>query len=318
MLQQRDQGQVPADIPTPKLKRDMPLVPASSIAGRALVIVIAIMTFLAALTAGCAILIAGASEGWRESVSKEITVQVRPVSGRDLEADAQRAAEIVRAVPAVADVHVFSKAEAEQLLEPWLGTGLDLSELPVPRLVIVKLKEGAALPDLTALRKALVDQVPGASLDDHRQWVARLGAMADTIVVVAAVIFFLVLVAMAFAVAFATRGAMSGNREIIDVLHFVGAEDRYIAGEFRRHFLRLGLEGGALGAGLAIAVFVLAGAVSSWWNETPSGDQLEALFGSFALGWKGYLAIVLIGGAIGLVTGSMSRTIVFRHLRGLN
>src|SRR5260221_9558054 len=180
------------------------------------------------------------------------------------------------------------------------------------------MKEGAAEPDLTALRKALIDKVPGASLDDHRLWLARLGAMADTIVVVAAVIFFLVLISMAFAVAFAPRGAMSGNREIIDVLHFVGAEDRYIAGEFRRHFLRLGLEGGALGSGLAIAVFLLAGTVSSWWIATPSGDQLEALFGSFALGWKGYLAMVLIGASIGLVTGSMSRIIVFRHLRGLN
>ena len=46
---------LPADS---QLKRDMPLVPADSIAGRALVVVIAIMTFLACLTAGGALLIA--------------------------------------------------------------------------------------------------------------------------------------------------------------------------------------------------------------------------------------------------------------------
>lgn len=301
-----------------RLKRDMPLVPAASIAGRALVIVIAIMTFLASLTAGAALLVIDASQGWRESVSREITVQVRPVTGRDLEADAQTAAGIVRAVPEVGDVSVTSKRESEQLLEPWLGTGLDLGELPVPRLIVVKLKEGAPQPDLAALRKALVDKVPGASLDDHRAWLARLGTMADTLIVVAAVVFVLVVVAMAFAVAFATRGAMAGNREIIDVLHFVGAEDRYIAAEFRRHFLRLGLEGGALGAVLAVAAFGLAGAVSSYWAATPSGDQLQALFGSFLLGWRGYAAIVGIGVSIGVVTGSMSRSIVFRHLRGLH
>jgi cell division transport system permease protein len=301
-----------------RLKRDMPLVPAASIAGRALVIVIAIMTFLASLTAGAALLVIDASEGWRDSVSREITVQVRPAAGRELEADAQTAAQIVRAVPEVADVAVYSKRESEQLLEPWLGTGLDLGELPVPRLIVVKLKDGAPPPDLAMLRKALVDKVPGASLDDHRAWLARLGTMADTLIVVAAVVFLLVIVAMAFAVAFATRGAMAGNREIIDVLHFVGAEDRYIAAEFRRHFLRLGLEGGALGALLAVAAFGVAGAVSAYWAATPSGDQLQALFGSFLLGWRGYAAIVLIGVSIGIVTGSMSRSIVFRHLRGLH
>jgi cell division transport system permease protein len=308
----------PADALPAKLKRDMPLVPASSIAGRALVIVIAIMTFLASLTAGAALLIADASQGWRESVSREITVQVRPAAGRDLDADAAKAAEVVRAAPEVAEARVFTKAESEKLLEPWLGTGLDLGELPVPRLVVVKLKDGAPQPNIAALRQALLEKVPSASLDDHGVWLARLGAMADTIVTVATLIFVLVIVAMAFAVAFATRGAMAGNREIIDVLHFVGAEDRYIAGEFRRHFLRLGLEGGAIGAVLAIAVFLLAGAASSWWTATPSGDELEALFGTFLLGWRGYGAIALIGIAIGVLTGSMSRAIVFRHLHCLN
>ena len=318
MTEAAERLETPAEALPARLKRDMPLVPASSIAGRALIIVIAIMTFLAALTAGAAMLIAGASQGWRESVSREITVQVRPTPGRDLEAEAQKAADIVAAVPEVAEAHVFTKAESEHLLEPWLGTGLDLGELPVPRLIVVKLKEGAPQPDLPALRKALVDKVPGVSLDDHRQWLARLGVMANTIVVVAAVIFALVIIAMAFAVAFATRGAMAGNREIIDVLHFVGAEDRYIASEFRRHFLRLGLEGGGLGAALAIATFMLAGAVSSWWAATPSGDQLEALFGSFLLNWRGYAVIALIGASIGIVTGSMSRAIVFRHLHNLS
>ena len=64
------------------LKRDMPLVPASSIAGRALVVVIAIMTFLACLTAGGAILVAGASQDWRGEVSREVTIQVKPSAGR--------------------------------------------------------------------------------------------------------------------------------------------------------------------------------------------------------------------------------------------
>jgi cell division transport system permease protein len=298
------------------LRRDMPLVPAASIAGRALVTVIAIMTFLASLAAGTAILVTDASQGWQSSVAREATIQVRPTVGRDLDADARKAAEIAARIAGVADVRVFSAAESARLLEPWLGSGLDLGELPVPRMIVVK-KTSAGF-ELASLRKALANEVPSATLDDHSQWLSRLTVMTRTVVGAAIVLFGLVLTAMLLAIAFATRGAMAGNREIIDVLHFVGAEDRFIAREFQRHFLRLGLRGGFIGAICAAATFFLLGTLARFWTATPSGDQIDALFGGFALNLPGYFAIATIWIGIALLTGLISRIIVFRHLRGLN
>ncbi len=133
----------------PGLRRDMPLVPASSIAGRALVFVIAIMTFLSCLTAGGAMLVASASEGWRSEISREVTIQIKPEAGKDVEAAAEKAAAAARAAPGVDSVQVFSKADSERLLEPWLGAGLDLSELPVPRLIVVKMQKNVE-PDMAA------------------------------------------------------------------------------------------------------------------------------------------------------------------------
>ena len=298
------------------MRPDVALVPPRSIAGRALVTVIAIMTFLSCLTAGAALLISGASEGWRDSVSREITIQVRPVPWRDLEAEARKAAEIARAAPGIADVRVFTKEESARLLEPWLGAGLDLGELPVPRLIVVTRAVGAKA-DIAALRKTLGEKVAAASVDDHRLWLERLSIMARTIEVGAVLIFGLMLVAMAFAVSFATRGAMAGNREIIDVLHFVGARDNYVASQFQRHFLRLGLTGGLIGALAAMAIFALSGIASAWFVATPGGDQVEALFGSFSLGFSGYAAILAIALATGGLTALMTRWIVFRHLQRL-
>jgi cell division transport system permease protein len=298
------------------LRGDMPLVPAASIAGRALVTVIAIMTFLASLAAGTAILITDASQGWQSSVSREATIQVRPTAGRDLDADARRAAEIAGRAAGVSDVRVFSAAESARLLEPWLGSGLDLGELPVPRMIIVK--KAATGFDLASLRKALASEIPSATLDDHSQWLSRLTVMTRTVVGAAIVLFGLVLTAMLLAVAFATRGAMAGNREIIDVLHFVGAEDRFIAREFQRHFLRLGLRGGFIGAICAAATFFLLGMLARFWTATPGGDQMDALFGGFGLTLPGYFAIATIWIGIAVLTGLISRSIVFRHLRGLN
>lgn len=298
------------------LRRDVPLVPAASIAGRALVTVVAIMTFLAGLTAGTAMLIANAADGWRGEVAREMTIQVRPVTGRDLDADVASALDAAHAIPGIADVYAYSKAQSEALLTPWLGSGLDLSELPVPRLIVVKLDPKAAL-DVDALRKAVLNKVPNATIDDHRLWLQRLSIMAGTVVVIAFVIFALVMVAMVLAVGFATRGAMAGNREIIEVLHLVGAADGYISRQFQRHFFRLGLRGGLIGGGAAILVFLLSSSISALMRTTAGGDQLQAMFGSFALSIKGYSVIAVIACGIAITTGLVSRIIVFRRLREL-
>ena len=233
-----------------RLKREMPLVPANSVAGRALVVVIAIMTFLACLTAGGALLVAQASQDWRADVSREVTIQIKPRSGDDIEALVAKTADLAARAPGVAEAHALSKAESERMLEPWLGQGVDLSQLPIPRLIVVRMSAGERA-DLAPLKAALASATPQASLDDHRLWLSRLDTMAGVIVFFAAALFILMITAMATAIGFATRGAMAGNREIIEVLHFVGAADTFIARQFQSHFLRLGLRGAAFGGGAA-------------------------------------------------------------------
>lgn len=294
-----------------------PLVPVESIAGRALVTVIAIMTFLAALTAGAAQLVASASSEWQSAVAREVTIQIRPVAGRAIDQEVARAADIARATPGIAAVKVYTRQESERLLEPWLGTGLNLDQLPVPRLIVLRLDEQKSA-DFAALRRALVENVRGVTLDDHRVWIARLASMAQSIVILAIGIVALVIAATALAVAFATRGAMAGNRDIVEVLHFVGASDSYIADEFQSHFLRLGLKGGVAGGVAAMAFFLLAGALASAWVATPGGDQIEALFGSFSIGPGGFIAMAFIIVLVALVTSVGSRVTVMRTLRELS
>ncbi len=293
------------------------VLPAKSMAGRALVLVIVIMTFLAGLTAGAVHLIADASSDWSRDIAREITIQIRPLPGRDIEADIRAATDLAQRTRGVEAVRIFDRKEGEKLLEPWLGSGLDLSELPVPRLIVMKLVSGAA-PDFSALKKDLAERVPNAGLDDHRLWLGRLKAMADALVVIGIVILVLVLAATGLAVAFATRGAMAGTAHIIDVLHLVGAEDSYIAREFQRHFLRLGLKGGLVGASLAMLFYLLMALSSARFAATPGAEQVEALFGRFSLPGGGYLSVLVIGIVVSAVTAIVSRVTVFRTLSGVD
>ncbi|RVU15851.1 cell division protein FtsX [Methylobacterium oryzihabitans] len=304
----------PAALPQ-SLRRNAPLVPTDGSASRALAAVIAILTFLAALCAGAAEIVASSAAQWQGAVSQEVTIQVRPGPGRDTEADVARAVALAKEAPGIAGTRALSKTESEHLLEPWLGSGLDLGELPVPRLITVRLAGAGTPADLPALRARLAEALPGAaSLDDHALWLSRLSTMAHTFVGIGVGVVALVLVATGLAVTFATRGAMAGNREVVEVLHFVGAGDDYIAREFQRRFFRLGLRGGAVGAGAALALLALAAWLARLWRASPAGDEIEALFGGFEISWRGYASVVLIGVIASVVTGVVSRLTVRRFL----
>src|SRR5712671_6270233 len=117
----------PGDFP----RLETPIVPRNSVAGRALIAVVAIMTFLASLTTGAVMLVLASAAEWQSDVSREMTIQVRPAPGRDLDAEVAKAVEIARAAPGITDVRPYTAAESARLLEPWLGTGLTLDALPV-------------------------------------------------------------------------------------------------------------------------------------------------------------------------------------------
>jgi cell division transport system permease protein len=302
--------------PESSFKTNAPLIPRDSVAGRALVVVIGIMTFLACLTAGAALLVAHASQGWRSDVLREATIQVKPGAGDDIESLVAKAVAIASQSPEVESAHAYSKAESEKLLEPWLGAGIELSQLPVPRVIVVRLR-GQRPEDLATLHSALASAVPQADLDDHRIWATRLGAMADAVVILAVALFVLMIVAMGTAIGFATRGAVAGNREIVEVLHLVGASNGFIAKEFQSHFRRLGLRGAMIGGLAAIASFALASVLSFWWAHSPGGEEIAAMFGSFALGPLGYVALAVVCVAVTLLTGLLSREIVMQHLQNL-
>ena len=283
-----------------------PIVPRGSIAGRALIAVVAIMTFLASMTTGVVMLVRASAAEWQSDVASELTIQVRPSPGRDIERDLRAVADAVRGQPGILDVRPFSKEESAKLLEPWLGTGLSLDDLPVPRVVVARIAPGAT-PDLVALRRAVAQAAPAASVDDHRAWIERMRSMTGAIVLTGTGVLVLVIIATVILVSFATKGAMAANRPIVEVLHFVGAKDSYIANHFLRHFLRLGLEGGLIGGLAAMLTFGFSESIASWFSGTPVGDQFAALLGTFALPASGYLVLAAQAVMIAAVTAWASR-----------
>ncbi len=289
------------------------IVPERSVAGRTLVLLIAIMTFLSAVTLGGVVLVQKSALAWSADVGREVTIQLRPVQGEVMESNLRTAVALAQATPGVSSARALTLEESRQLLEPWFGSEIDLSAIDIPRLVVVQLSDPAEA-DIEKLRRDL-QVVNGASLDTHAAWRQQLNVMAGTIVASGLLVLGLIVLATVLAIIFATRGTMASNREIVDVLHFIGASNSFIAGEFQGRFLTIGFRGGIVGGLAAIAFFVLVGLSVGTIAPAEASQQLGILFGRFALGFDGMLGILAVIPVIAALTAITSRLTVRRFLQ---
>jgi cell division transport system permease protein len=225
-------------------------------------VVIAVMAFLAALALGSSLLAERASAGWRAGLADRLTVQILVPTQGDVNATLARetdaALAVVRATPGIAHAAPLSEEEMQSLVEPWLGKGALVAELPLPKLIDATVTPGANV-DLAGLAARLKRAAPDAQLDDHQRWIARLKGLADTIVWSAYGILILIAVATASIVAFATRAGLQAQHDMVALLHQMGAHAWFIARAFERHYALAALGASAAGAFVAALLFVLAG-----------------------------------------------------------
>lgn len=293
-------------------RRTAPIVPERSVAGRTLVLLIAIMTFLSGVTLGGVVLVQKSAIAWSSDVGREVTIQIRPVEGEVMESNIRTAIALAEATPGVARAYAISIEDSEKLLEPWLGAGLDFAAIDIPRLVVVEL-EDTRDADLTLLARD-IETIRGATLDTHAAWRQQLNTMAGTIVVSGLLVLALIVFATVLAVVFATRGTMASNREIVDVLHFIGASNSFIAGEFQGRFLSLGFRGGLVGGLASVLFFFLVAGAAGSIVPGEASNQLGFFFGRFSLGIDGILGIAALIPVIAALTAITSRLTVRRFL----
>ncbi|GAB3118254.1 cell division protein FtsX [Novispirillum itersonii] len=238
------------------LRSDLPV--AADPGNRFLPLLVAAMVFLATLALAGALALQDMTTRWRGSMTGTLTVQVPPVAGEssaDTVARVDRVVRLLASLPEVAAAVPVADEQLVQMLQPWLGSDVLIADLPVPRLVDVSLKV-EAMAGLDAMLARVRDVAPGALIDDHRVWLARLIALADGIRLLAWATLGLVGTATTAAVVYATRSGLAVHRPHIEVLHLIGATDGYVARQFARRALIHGLIGGAIGTLMAAPALI--------------------------------------------------------------
>jgi cell division transport system permease protein len=225
-------------------------------AGRLLPWVIAVMAYLAGLGLAGVITLDQSVAHWREALSHTVTVQI--TAGDEAARDSQRDAVValLKKTPGIESALPMSKGEIRSLLEPYLGAGNVTDDLPIPLLIDVAISRDETI-DFDALQKSIKEVAPDAEIDDHGTWLQRFISLAENIQFIAGGIVTLVGFATVAIVIFATRAGMAIHHDTIEILHLIGAKDSFIANQFQRHFLWLGLKGGLIG--LVVALLSLLG-----------------------------------------------------------
>ena len=291
-----------------------PVVPAGSVTGSSLTLVITIMCFLACLTAGAVYMINQSASAWLKDIASEVTVQVEPQDNGDIEKAIRDVSAFLESQPGIAKVKALSVETSAELLEPWLGKSDGLKALPVPRLIAIEV-DRTTPPDLEKVSKALETQFQGASLDDHRRWQQQIRTVTRSFALGGIAILLLVAAATTAIIVSATKSSMASNREIVEVLHFVGATDRFIAHEFEKHFLRLGVRAGLVGAAAALIVFgTMPMLLQVLGGGSVTMTELHLMIGSGYLDVAGYVLLGIVVVVVAALCMLMSRLGVYRIL----
>ena len=228
-----------------------PILPRDTGGEPWLAAVIAVLCFLACLSAVGALAADRAAHGWARALRAEATVQVRPRVGETGDAAAARAAETLAGVTGVDEAEAMDRKTAEDLLRPWVGDAV-LPDLPLPYLVTVRLDREAPA-SAVSLCRALAQAGVDATVDDHSLWRGEAERSAGLITVLAALAFLLTAGAAGAAVAYATRAGMAAQAAVIETLSLNGASDERIAGLYQRRYGLLAAGAGAAGALAAMA-----------------------------------------------------------------
>ncbi|MCX4349566.1 MAG: cell division protein [Alphaproteobacteria bacterium] len=244
-------------------KKELPLQDDSS--NLFLQVMICIAVFLFGVTLAGVLSINSMLATWNESILGSLTVQVMPINDINAEqakaqtlAQQEKAVELLQSKPEVDKVTPLNNEQLQKLIQPWLGDGVEINELPIPRLIDVRLKPGAEV-DFIRWAEELAEAAPQASLDNHKLWLNKLIKFADGLKVLALAVLALVIVITSGAIFYCTQTSLGLHKHIIEILHLMGAKDTYVAQQYAKRTAWLGFLGGIYGLFLAIpTIFVIA------------------------------------------------------------
>jgi cell division transport system permease protein len=266
-------------------------------ASRFLPWMLAFMVYLAALAVAGLFFLADVTDKFDRGIENTLTIQI-PVSDSRLSDDRKVAAVLsrLRRTPGIERADALSRSQVAALLKPWLGASAASGQLPLPRVIDVTVSRDKG-SQVEKVRDALEPIVPGIVIDDHGAWLGDfLRAVRGAEMIAIAVVFLICLITVIMVI-FTTRTGLGLHRETIEIMHFVGARDSYVARQFALRFSLMGLKGALIGIAIAVPTLLLLSVIAK-----NSGVGLIPDFGLTTAAWISIAATVPVSSLIAMTT----------------
>ncbi len=263
-------------------------------------VLVAAMSFLAALAVAGALASTVLAAQWQNDTAAALTIQVPQPDAPDTANNATRLAAVqaaLQAMPGVTSPRLLSVDALNHLLAPWLGADAAALGLPLPA-VITATWSGPGPGD--AIAAALNKLAPGTLAQTGVQWAARVTALTGSLQTCAAAVLVIVALVGGALVALATRAGLAQRRETIEIIHGLGAQDGDIASRFASRATVLAVAGAAAGALLALPVLLWLAALAAPFSGLPQlGGLQHGLAGLPPALWTALPCLPLAAAVIG-------------------
>jgi cell division transport system permease protein len=225
-------------------------------------LLIALMSFLAAMALAGAFALDSMTQRWSSGLENKLTIEIpAEKQGGELRS-ADEITEIAKQVEAVLkserivkNVDVLDHADIQSLVEPWLGKDAPLADIPLPGLISVELhsSDRAAMDKMAKDIKVIGDDIV---IDTHEDWLQSLLRMISSLRFAAFVVVLIIAATTITAIAGAIRSRIAVHKADVELLHLMGANDEYIIRQFQRHALTIALQGSLIGTFSALLVLL--------------------------------------------------------------
>lgn len=259
-----------------------------------LVLLIALMTYLSLLSAAGSMALGHMTHKWVTGLEDSMTIEL-PIKDT-ANAQAQALTKALEQTKGVTSSRILTQSDMGEILSPWLGNQTTiLADLPLPILISVELQERT--PATLASIKSIARRVaPDATVDAHEDWLTDLLKLTNGLRLTAIIIFGLILFVTALVIAGAVRSRMAIHQRELELLHIMGASDKYISGQFIRYIFSQSAKGmacGVLAGSITLLTFVLLG------HNSPGTIPKINLEGT---DWLAFIAVPALLLAIGTIT----------------
>lgn len=293
-----------------KRRYDLPL--NKSVGTGFLVLLIALMTFLAVMAIGASFTLSSMTSRWSSGLENKLTIEIPAEKNNgelftvsEIETLKKKTKERLGNNPEIKTLETLTKDDIQDLISPWLGRDTVIENIPLPGLISVELH--LSTPEiLQKLEKemAMVDE--NIRIDTHESWLGDLLRLTGALQFAAAMVALIIGITTITAVGGAIRTRMAIHREDVELLHLMGASDDYITRQFQRHALIIALKGSIIGAAIGSMVLILIGLIS--------GDTASALLPEFNFNTLHLLSFLILPGLACLIAALAARFTVLRVL----